>query len=90
MIAWHCKHFVPRVAHAHQKGAGFLKLLGPGALGEVAGHHHEIRRFLVKAAFNRFDENGNLTDETTRDFMRQQLEALVAWTRRLERGKESV
>lgn len=31
---------------------------------------------------------GNLTDETTRDFIRQQLEALVAWTRRLERGKE--
>ncbi len=31
----------------------------------------------------RFDEQGNLTDETTRGFIRQQLENLVAWTRRI-------
>lgn len=39
---------------------------------------------MIASAQDRFDENGNLTDETTRNFIRSQLEALVAWTRRLE------
>ena len=32
----------------------------------------------------RFDKVGNLTDETTRDFIRKLLTNLVAWTRRLQ------
>lgn len=42
---------------------------------------------MIASAQDRFDEHGNLTDETTRGFIRQQLEALIAWTQRLERGK---
>ncbi|MBB5234636.1 NADPH-dependent FMN reductase [Deinococcus budaensis] len=43
---------------------------------------------MIGHAQDRFDEEGNLIDETTRAFIRQQLEALIKWTRRLERGKE--
>lgn len=32
---------------------------------------------------DKFDEQGNLTDETTKKHIRQQLESLVAWTRRI-------
>lgn len=32
---------------------------------------------------DKFDEQGNLADETTKKHMRQQLESLVAWTRRI-------
>jgi chromate reductase, NAD(P)H dehydrogenase (quinone) len=35
-------------------------------------------------AAQRFDANGNLTDETTAGFVRQLLEALAAWTQRLK------
>ncbi len=35
-------------------------------------------------AATRFDKAGNLTDETTKDFIRQLLTNLVAWTRRLQ------
>lgn len=38
---------------------------------------------MIGNAAERFDENGNLTDEKTRDIIRQQLENLVAWTRRI-------
>lgn len=38
---------------------------------------------MIGNAGERFDEQGNLTDETTRGFIRQQLENLVAWTRRI-------
>jgi chromate reductase len=34
-------------------------------------------------AAQRFDAAGNLTDETTAGFVRQLLEALAAWTKRL-------
>lgn len=33
---------------------------------------------------NKFDAEGNLTDEATRDIIRQMLEALIAWTKRLK------
>ena len=32
---------------------------------------------------DKFDQQGNLTDETTRDFIRQLLESLVQWTHRI-------
>ena len=38
---------------------------------------------MIGNAARRFDKNGNLTDEATRDFIRQLLTNLVAWTRRL-------
>jgi len=41
---------------------------------------------LVAKAHEKFDAEGRLTDETTRKFVRQLLEALQAWTGRLRRG----
>jgi chromate reductase, NAD(P)H dehydrogenase (quinone) len=38
---------------------------------------------MIGAAHKRFDENGKLTDETSRKLLGQLLAALVAWTRRL-------
>lgn len=40
---------------------------------------------MIGGAGDKFDAEGNLTDEKTRDFIRQQLEALVDWTRRLSK-----
>ncbi len=37
---------------------------------------------MIGSAAKKFDENGNLTDETTRDFIKQGVVALVAETRR--------
>ncbi len=37
----------------------------------------------IGQAGTKIDEAGNLTDETTKDFIRKQLEALAAWTNRL-------
>ena len=39
---------------------------------------------MIANAGDKFDEEGNLTDETTRNFIRQLLENLIAWTRRIE------
>jgi chromate reductase len=41
---------------------------------------------MIGNAAGRFDANGNLTDETTKKFIRQLLENLVQWTRRLSGG----
>ena len=38
---------------------------------------------MIGTAAEKFDDQGNLTDETTRDFIRQLLENLVTWTRRI-------
>ncbi len=38
----------------------------------------------VQRAWEKFDQNGNLTDEATRQAIRPLLEALAAWTRRLK------
>ncbi len=40
---------------------------------------------LVARARERFDEEGNLTDETTRKFVRQHVEALADWIRKQAR-----
>jgi chromate reductase len=41
---------------------------------------------LVAKAHEKFDAEGRLTDEPTRRFVRQLLEALAAWSERLRRG----
>jgi chromate reductase len=38
---------------------------------------------MIGNAAERFDKEGNLTDETTKNFIRQLLQNLVGWTRRL-------
>ncbi len=42
---------------------------------------------MIAQAQQRFDADGNLTDETSRKLIRQLLENLVAWTRQLRGGK---
>lgn len=39
---------------------------------------------MISNASKRFDEQGNLTDERTKDFIRQLIQSLVNWTRRIE------
>ena len=41
---------------------------------------------MIGNADKRFDAQGNLTDESTRKIIKAQMEALVAWTRRLRDG----
>jgi chromate reductase len=41
---------------------------------------------LIAAAHSKFDAEGRLTDEHTRKFIRQLMEALAEWTRRLKFG----
>jgi len=47
---------------------------------------HPLNRpeVFVTFANQKFDEKGRLTDEKTKEFIKQLLQALVAWTRRLE------
>jgi chromate reductase, NAD(P)H dehydrogenase (quinone) len=46
---------------------------------------HPVNRpeVMISNAAQRFDEHGRLHDEKSRTLVRQLLEALVAWTRRL-------
>jgi hypothetical protein len=39
---------------------------------------------MIAAARTKFDDKGNLTDETTRGLIRNLLTNLAAWTRRLK------
>ncbi|HWH90934.1 MAG TPA: NAD(P)H-dependent oxidoreductase [Candidatus Binatia bacterium] len=39
---------------------------------------------MIGNAADRFDANGNLTDETTKDYIRRLLQALVDWTARIQ------
>src|SRR5215211_5984493 len=41
---------------------------------------------MIGQAQNKFDENGNLTDEPTRDFIRKLLASLQDWTERLKKS----
>ena len=68
----------------------------PGAIGTSRAQYH-LRQILVYLnmfpinvpeatighAAGRFDKDGNLTDETTRDLIRQLLQNLEEWTRRI-------
>jgi chromate reductase len=44
---------------------------------------------MIGNATERFDADGNLTDETTRDYMRKLLQNLVEWTRRIQQPQPS-
>lgn len=67
-----------------------------GTLGTARAQYHLRQTFvfldmhavnqpevMVANASNRFDENGKLTDETTKKLVQQLLAGLVNWTRRL-------
>lgn len=43
---------------------------------------------LIAQAAQRFDEQGNLTDEKTRQYIRQLVEGLVEWTLVLKKGRQ--
>lgn len=43
---------------------------------------------MIGNAGEKFDDKGDLTDETTRDFIKKQLDALLKWTRRLSQSDE--
>jgi chromate reductase len=68
----------------------------PGAIGTARMQYHlrQIMVFLnmhplnkpevmINNCASKFDAQGNLTDEKTREFLREAIEALVHWTRRL-------
>jgi chromate reductase len=42
---------------------------------------------MIANAGEKFDDQGNLTDEATRDFIRQLLQNLVAWTNRINQNQ---
>src|SRR6476646_8243933 len=67
-----------------------------GTIGTARAQYHLRQRFvflnmfpvnqpevMIGNAAERFDAAGNLTDEMTKDFIRQLLQNLVAWTRRI-------
>jgi chromate reductase len=71
----------------------------PGPVGTTRMQYHlrQVMVFLNAFPLNkpevaignmaqRIDAAGNITDETTAGFVRQLLEALAAWTRRLQQG----
>lgn len=43
----------------------------------------QLPEVMIAAAHEKFDPEGNLTDEKTKEFIRKHVEALVAWTRKL-------
>jgi chromate reductase len=43
---------------------------------------------MIASAQDKFDAQGNLTDEKTKDLIRKQLAKLVEWSRRLEAGTQ--
>jgi chromate reductase len=71
----------------------------PGMLGGARGQYHLRQVFVfldmhpvnrpevfVTFAGQKIDDKGTVTDEKTREIIAQLLQALVAWTRRLEAG----
>jgi chromate reductase, NAD(P)H dehydrogenase (quinone) len=73
----------------------------PGAFGTARAQYHlrQVMVFLnmfpinqpevmIRHAHERFDADGNLTDEATRKYIRQLLQSLMDWTRRIgQQGK---
>jgi chromate reductase len=57
-----------------------------GGLNAFVLHKPEV---FIGQAGTKIDEAGNLTDETTKNFMRQQLEALAAWADRMRSTAKS-
>lgn len=75
-----------------------IALMGasPGAFGTARAQYHLRQSFvfldahllnkpevMIANAGQRFDGEGNLTDEKTRELIKSQIEALVAWAKRL-------
>ncbi len=74
----------------------------PGMTGTARAQYHLRQTFvflnmfplnrpevMVPSANEKIDENGNVKDEKTRKKIRDLLESLVAWTKRMELGEES-
>ena len=72
-----------------------------GSLGSARAQYHLRQIFvfldmhplnrpevMISNAGERFDAAGNLTDATSRDLIRELLQRLVDWTRRLQGGRE--
>ena len=68
----------------------------PGAFGTARAQYHlrQVMVFLnmfpvnqpevtIAKAHERFDAEGNLTDEKTKEYIRQLLQSLADWTRRI-------
>ena len=47
---------------------------------------HDASSVMIANASQRFNERGELTDETSRELIRKLLAELVAWTKRLGKG----
>src|SRR5262245_39109424 len=73
-----------------------------GAIGTARAQYHlrQVMVFLnmfpvnepevmIRAAHKHFDAEGNLTDEATKAYIRQLLQSLVEWTRRIAQQGES-
>ncbi len=72
----------------------------PGMLGTARAQYH-LRQVLVTLnmhplnepevmianASKRFDDQGNLTDENTREYIRKLVQSLVTWTRQLQKAR---
>ena len=71
-----------------------------GSIGTARAQYHLRQMFvflnmfpvnqpevMIGNASERFDADGNLTDETSKDLIRQLLQELVKWTQRLGAGK---
>ena len=71
----------------------------PGVLGTARAQYHLRQSFvylnacvinkpevMIGSAATRFDEQGNLTDEATRGFIKALLASLAEWTRRLRKS----
>src|SRR3954452_8621298 len=56
MVARHAEHFVAAVAQPFQELAGFLELLGPGTLGEIATDDDKVGLELIDLPVDGFDE----------------------------------
>jgi chromate reductase len=72
----------------------------PGGIGTARGQYHLRQVFvfmngmllnrpevMIASAHAKFDAQGNLTDDATRDHIRKLVAALVDWTRRLSKAK---
>jgi len=73
----------------------------PGMLGTARAQYHLRQVFvtlnmhalnksevLIANASDRFDEQGNLTDQKTRDHIKKLVDALVKWTRQLQKAQQ--
>jgi chromate reductase len=72
----------------------------PGMLGTARAQYHLRQTFvflnmyplnkpevMIANASKRFDEQGNLTDEDTREHIRKLVQSLVTWTRQLQKAR---